>query len=94
MKTNLRLLIAFASGLVSGAMLGILFAPDTGMNTRQKISFQLEKYIRRLNDLLAGLRRNSDEKETATAGNQPQEYKKAEELLREVENLLDDIKTK
>jgi gas vesicle protein len=94
MKNNVRLLIAFASGLVSGAMLGILFAPDTGMNTRQKISFQLEKYIRRLNDLLAGLRRNSDEKQTASTTNQPQEYQKAEQLLREVENLLDDIKTK
>jgi gas vesicle protein len=40
--------LAFLAGAAVGATLGILYAPDKGKNTRDKLSFQLEKYRERL----------------------------------------------
>ena len=34
-------LFAFAGGIVAGVAAGILFAPDSGVNTRQKITQKL-----------------------------------------------------
>jgi gas vesicle protein len=38
MNTTGKILTAFAAGAVTGVVLGILFAPDKGSETRQKIS--------------------------------------------------------
>ncbi len=92
-----RTFLAFLGGLATGAALGILFAPDTGKNTRDRLSFQLDKYLKKLKELL-GEEADGDQV-TGRMDNSPdpakqQDYKRAEELLREVETLLDDIKTK
>jgi len=38
MKNSNKVLIAVGAGLVVGGVLGILFAPDKGENTRKKIT--------------------------------------------------------
>jgi len=43
MNTTGKILMAFALGAVTGAVLGILFAPDKGSETRNKISEQGKK---------------------------------------------------
>ena len=48
-------LLAFLTGAVTGALIGILFAPDTGANTRDKLSFKLDKYKKSLEDLIEDL---------------------------------------
>ena len=44
MNTTGKILTAFAVGAAAGAILGILFAPDKGSETRQKISEQGKKF--------------------------------------------------
>jgi len=44
MNTTGKILTAFAVGAAAGAILGILFAPDKGSETRNKIGEQGKKF--------------------------------------------------
>lgn len=40
-----KVILGVLAGLAAGAVLGILFAPDSGVNTRKKIGRKSEEYI-------------------------------------------------
>ena len=91
-------LFAFLAGAAAGAIVGILYAPDTGVNTRDKLTYRLGKYKEMLEDLLNDI---SEEGELGLSAARSDGEKvvnsakeKAEQLLTDVDDLLDQIKNK
>ncbi len=72
MNNNSKILVALAAGIAAGAVLGVLFAPEKGADTRKKILDQgkkmsddvknkFNKGMEKLNDLKDGLKEKAEE---------------------------------
>lgn len=87
--------IAFMAGAGIGAALGILYAPDTGKNTRDKLSYQLFRYKEELEELVKYLKdgKNLPLNEAKYEGNKviSDAKTKAENLLSDVNKLIEQI---
>lgn len=86
---------AFLMGAGIGATLGILFAPDAGNNTRDKLSYQLTRYKDELEKLVTELVEGKTlaSSEAKSEGNKviSEAKTKAENLLNDVNKLIDQI---
>ena len=92
-KKGSNTLIAFLAGAAAGAILGILYAPEKGTVTREKLSFRLDKYKKVLEQFLDDLVTGKETPLTSEAKSQGQKVvseakNKAERLLEDVDELL------
>jgi len=95
-KRGNNILFGFLAGAAVGAILGILYAPDKGSNTREKLSSRLDKYKKMLEEFI-GQMMDKKEQETAGPAGQPtgtvnrvvtEAQEKAQRLLEDVDDLL------
>ena len=95
-KNSTNSFISLIVGLIIRGILGVLFAPDKGNNTRDRLTFRLNKYKRKLEDLLDEI---IDEKDSIDSEAKTQSKKvvnnaktKAEKLIKDVDGILSKIK--
>ena len=99
MANNSNSFLAFLAGAATGAVLGILYAPDKGKNTRDKLSYQLDKYREKLMEYLEELSKEASDENISAAKSEGQKViketkEKAETLLTEVDELIGRISKK
>lgn len=98
MSKTSRSFWAFVVGAAAGAVVGILYAPDKGENTRSKLYFQLNKYRDQLKQLINDIVEGKEVIETSAKSEGKkvvQDAKiKAEKLLEDVEKMMTQIKAK
>lgn len=95
MKKPATLFLTFLAGIAAGTLIGVLYAPDEGKNTRDKMSFQLDRYREKLKAMLTNLRDQSELPVSAAKSEGERIIKdtkaEAEKLLNDVEALMGQI---
>lgn len=95
MKNSIGGTFVFLAGAISGTFIGFLFAPDSGKNTRRKMSYQLNNSRERVQKLLEELRtKNKDNALSTSAQKTAQLQEEAEKLLSEIERLEMQVRNK
>jgi gas vesicle protein len=96
MSSSSKTLVAFLVGVATGAAVGVLYAPEKGEITRDKLSYRLSKYREQLQKLIADLMdgKNLPESFAKAEGQKvvTEAREKAERLLEDVDRLMAQIK--
>jgi gas vesicle protein len=61
MTNTAKIITAIAAGAVAGAVLGVLFAPDKGTETRRKVSEEGKRLAQTLREKFNRMKERSDE---------------------------------
>ncbi|MBO0935982.1 YtxH domain-containing protein [Fibrella sp. HMF5335] len=96
MSRSSRDLAFFLTGIATGTILGLLYAPEKGHVTRDRLSYRLSKYREQLQQLLNDILESAElpENFSKTEGQRVVDdaREKAERLLEDVDRLMAQIK--
>jgi len=91
-------MIAFLSGAATGLAFGMLYAPNKGRDTRDRLSFRLDKYRDALRDLTEEMMAGKEVSSSAAKSEGQKVIKdakdKAEKLLSDVDSLINQINSR
>lgn len=90
-KKGSNALMAFLAGAAAGAILGILYAPDKGSVTREKLAGKLSDYKDKLEKYLSDLTQPSENGNHLTTEAKAQGQKVVTEAKDKAQRLLDDV---
>lgn len=97
MNKTTSALVGFLAGCASGVFLGILYAPQKGEITRDRLTFRLSKYREQLEKLIIDLMEGKDFPESMAKAEGEKVVsdarEKAERLLEDVDRLMAQIKS-
>ena len=100
-KKGSNTLMAFLAGAAAGAILGVLYAPDKGSVTREKLAGKLGDYKDKLEKYLSDLAKPAEAEGNLTTEAKTQSQKvvteakdKAQRLLDDVDELLEQIRSR
>ncbi|HEV7382841.1 MAG TPA: YtxH domain-containing protein [Dyadobacter sp.] len=89
-------LIAFVTGCVTGAALGVLYAPDKGEVLRTQLTYRLSKYREKLQEVIEDMVDKKDQPDSFARAEGEKVVsdarEKAEKLLEDVDRLMAQIK--
>ncbi len=91
-------IFTFLLGIVAGGVIALLYAPEKGSNTRDKLSFLLDKYRKRLEGVIDEFVDGEEQKLSNEAKSEGERRikdakDKAEQLLDDVNGLITKIKS-
>ncbi|UXE65550.1 MAG: YtxH domain-containing protein [Chryseotalea sp. WA131a] len=90
-KKGSNAMMAFLAGAAAGAILGILYAPDKGSVTREKLAAKLGDYKDKLEKYISDLTPPSENSSYLTTEAKAQGQKVVTEAKDKAQRLLDDV---
>lgn len=94
-KSGLGFTLGFFTGAVIGSAIALLYAPDSGSNTRGRITYRVSSYGDEINKLISKLKAEKEKiaSDAKQKGNDvvTDAKKRADDLIREAEALLQNI---
>ena len=98
MSKRTTAIIAFLSGAAAGVAFGMLYAPDKGRETRDRLSFRLDKYRDMLRDITEDMLAGKENAPSAAKSEGQRVIDdardKAEKLLGDVDSLINQINSR
>lgn len=88
MAKNGNSFLGFVAGAAAGALLGVLFAPDKGRNTRERLSYKLDKYREELEDIVEEL---MEERKTAVTAAKSEGQRVIDDAIKSAEELMGEV---